>query len=81
MDPVPDPVFVRKSGRAGNRTRTSRSVSVNLEVQVVAMLVVLTGYSKTYKAGVASTGMLRTARFVKIHLFVRTVLWRAAYMT
>jgi hypothetical protein len=27
VDPVPDPLLLRKSGRAGNRTRTSRSVA------------------------------------------------------
>jgi hypothetical protein len=28
-DPVPDPLFLRKSGSAGNRTRTSRSAARN----------------------------------------------------
>jgi hypothetical protein len=29
VDPVPDPVLLRKSGSAGNRTRTSGSVARN----------------------------------------------------
>jgi hypothetical protein len=29
VDPVPDPLFLRKSGNAGNRTRTSGSVARN----------------------------------------------------
>jgi hypothetical protein len=29
VDPVPDPLLLRKSGSAGNRTRTSRSVARN----------------------------------------------------
>jgi hypothetical protein len=29
MDPVPDPLFLRKSGNAGNRTGTSGSVARN----------------------------------------------------
>jgi hypothetical protein len=29
VDPVPDPLLLRKSGRAGNRTRTSASVARN----------------------------------------------------
>jgi hypothetical protein len=29
VDPVPDPLLLRKSGSAGNRTRTSGSVSRN----------------------------------------------------
>jgi hypothetical protein len=29
MDPVPDPLFLRKSGRAGNRTRISGYVARN----------------------------------------------------
>jgi hypothetical protein len=33
VDPVPHPLFLRKSGRAGNRTRTSGSVSGNSDHQ------------------------------------------------
>jgi hypothetical protein len=29
VDPVPDPLLLRKSGSAGNRTRTSGSVARN----------------------------------------------------
>jgi hypothetical protein len=29
VDPVPDPLLLRKSGSAGNRTRTSESVARN----------------------------------------------------
>jgi hypothetical protein len=29
VDPVPDPLLLRKSGSAGNRTRTSRTVTNN----------------------------------------------------
>jgi hypothetical protein len=29
MDPVPDPLLLRKSGSAGNRTRTSGSLARN----------------------------------------------------
>jgi hypothetical protein len=29
MDPVPDPLLLRKSGSAGNRTQTSASASRN----------------------------------------------------
>jgi hypothetical protein len=29
VDPVPDPLLLRKSGNAGNRTRTSGSVARN----------------------------------------------------
>jgi hypothetical protein len=29
VDPVPDPVLLSKSGSAGNRTQTSRSVAIN----------------------------------------------------
>jgi hypothetical protein len=29
VDPVPDPLLLRKSGSAGNRTRSSGSVSIN----------------------------------------------------
>jgi hypothetical protein len=29
VDPVPDPLLLRKSGSAGNRTQTSRSVASN----------------------------------------------------
>jgi hypothetical protein len=31
VDPVPDPLLLRKSGRAENRTRTSGSVARNSE--------------------------------------------------
>jgi hypothetical protein len=33
VDPVPDPLLLRKSGRAGNRTRTSGSVARNYDHQ------------------------------------------------
>jgi hypothetical protein len=31
VDPVPDPLLLRKSGSAGNRTRPSRSVARNFD--------------------------------------------------
>jgi hypothetical protein len=31
VDPVPDPLLLRKSGSAGNRTRTSGSVTRNFD--------------------------------------------------
>jgi hypothetical protein len=33
VDPVPDPLLLRKSGSAGNRTRTSGSVARNSDHQ------------------------------------------------
>jgi hypothetical protein len=32
VDPVPDPLLLRKSGSAGNRTRTSGSVARNSDL-------------------------------------------------
>jgi hypothetical protein len=32
VDPVPDSLLLRKSGRAGNRTRTTRSVARNPDI-------------------------------------------------
>jgi hypothetical protein len=34
VDPVPDPLLLRKSGSAGNRTQTSASVAKNSDHQI-----------------------------------------------
>jgi hypothetical protein len=34
VDPVPDPLLLRKSGSAGNRARTSESVARNSAVSI-----------------------------------------------
>jgi hypothetical protein len=35
MDPVPDPLLLRKSGGSGNRTRTSGSVARNSDHETI----------------------------------------------
>jgi hypothetical protein len=35
VDPDPDPLLVRKSGSAGNRTRTSVSIAMNSDHQAI----------------------------------------------
>jgi hypothetical protein len=48
VDPVPDPLLLRKSGSAGNGTRTSGSVARNsdhLTTEVVAYLFISTHMS------------------------------------
>jgi hypothetical protein len=39
VDPVPDPLFLRKSGSAGNRTRTSGSVARNSNHQITEAVI------------------------------------------
>jgi hypothetical protein len=39
VDPVPDPLLLRKSGSAGNRTRTSGSVARNSDHQTTEAVV------------------------------------------
>jgi hypothetical protein len=38
VDPVPDPLLLRKSGSAANRTRTCRSVARNCDHQTTEMI-------------------------------------------
>jgi hypothetical protein len=38
VDPVPDPLLLRKSGSAGNRTRTSESVARNSDHKTTEMV-------------------------------------------
>jgi hypothetical protein len=39
VDPVPDPLLLRKSGSVGNRTRTSRSVARNSDDQTTETVI------------------------------------------
>jgi hypothetical protein len=47
VDPVPDPLIFRKSGSAGNRTRTSGSVARNCDHKTTEM-VVLSTWARKY---------------------------------
>jgi hypothetical protein len=51
VDPVPDPLLLRKSGRIGNRTRTSGSVarnSVHQTTEAVQNTVHITNIKKNF---------------------------------
>jgi hypothetical protein len=50
VDPVPDPLLLRKSGSVGNRTRTSESVARNSDHQTTeAVLSSKVTYDKTVR--------------------------------
>jgi hypothetical protein len=40
VDPVPDPLLVRNSGIAGNRTRTSGSVARNYDHETIEAVII-----------------------------------------
>jgi hypothetical protein len=48
VDPVPDPLFLRKSGSAGNRNRTSGSVARNSDYKTIEAVAMGTINSKMY---------------------------------
>jgi hypothetical protein len=41
VDPIPDPLLLRKSGSAGNETRTSGSVAMHSDQQTTAVVTVI----------------------------------------
>jgi hypothetical protein len=55
VDPVPDPLLLRKSGSDGNRTRTSGSVARNSDHYTTEEVVVVS-YSFRKGGGVALFG-------------------------
>jgi hypothetical protein len=51
VDPVPDPLLLRKSGSAGNRTRTSGSLTTRLHKRSLRQLSSLRIHGASYCTG------------------------------
>jgi hypothetical protein len=70
VDPVPDPLLLRKSGSTGNRTRTSGSVARNWPLDHRGSQILIMGNLQSIKLWRLKTALLRAE-----------ILWLFCYLT
>jgi hypothetical protein len=69
VDPVPDPQLLRKSGSAGNRTRTS-GLAARIALITVDTISILTNVLYMFRPEVFSPGRTLTRKCYKISFYI-----------